>query len=60
MTITSQLICVTGTAAIGYGLWQIYPPLTWLAVGGFVCWMGVLMGRKDYAITFTPDKDKRA
>lgn len=29
----SLLVAAAGVAAVGYGLWQIYPPLAWIFVG---------------------------
>jgi hypothetical protein len=32
---------IGGLAAIGYGLWQVNPPLAWCVCGSALFWLGV-------------------
>lgn len=41
-----DVLMVTGTGAIAYGAWMVYPPAGWLAGGALVLTAGVLAARK--------------
>ena len=41
-----NIICLTGLSAFLYGLWTLYAPLMWLALGLLIVVMGIFMYRK--------------
>lgn len=43
----SDALVLTGFSGIGYGLWLIYPPLTFLAVGSACVFVGVWLQRRS-------------
>lgn len=40
----SDVLIVAGAASIGWGLWQIFPPATWLFEGSVALWFGWMLG----------------
>ena len=40
-----NLICFAGLSAILYGLWTLYAPLMWVALGLVVCVAGIIRHR---------------
>lgn len=41
-----DLLALVGLAMVGYGLWQIWPPLSWIVMGGVALWVALLLARK--------------
>lgn len=41
-----DLVVFSGVGATGYGLWQVYPPATWVFVGIVLLGFGILLHRK--------------
>lgn len=44
---TTDLILFAGAAALCYGLWQIYPPLAWIAGGAGLIGLALLLSQSE-------------
>jgi len=42
----SDLLVFLGFAAFSFGLYQIYPPISWLFTGAAIGYIGLLLGRE--------------
>ena len=44
--IVSDLLILAGTGGAGFGIWQVYPPAAWVAVGTTAAVYGFFLGRR--------------